>query len=90
MVESWLNNWPHAFSARLSQTEVGPSSGYQVSVELSREEGDHLLGSLMREDVEDLAEEEAAQGVVVEDVWDGLSDETLAAWVQREMDAGRM
>ena len=46
VVDSWLQTWPLPFQARLSAGE-SPTSGYQLSVELSREEGDHLLRRLM-------------------------------------------
>ena len=62
VVDSWLQAWPLPFQARLSAGE-SPTSGYQLSVELSREEGDHLLGRLM----EAVAEEEGEEMPRLED-----------------------
>ena len=53
VVEAWLRDWPRAFQAHLTQND-GVLSGYHLSVELSQEEGDHLLGGLL----EDVAEDE--------------------------------
>ena len=60
VVEAWLRDWPRAFQARLTRVD-GVSSGYRLDVELSDEEGDRLLGSLL----EDVAEEEAEEEVPV-------------------------
>ena len=62
VVDSWLQAWPLAFQARLLAGE-SLTSGYQLSVELSREEGDHLLGRLM----EAVAEEEVGEMPRLED-----------------------
>ena len=53
IVHTWLQNWPLPFQACLLAGE-NPTSGYQLLVELSQEEGDYLIGRLM----ENLAEEE--------------------------------
>ena len=62
VVDSWLQAWPLPFQACLSAGE-SPTSGYQLLVELSREEGDHLLGRLM----EAVAEEEGEEMPRLED-----------------------
>ena len=49
VIDRWLQNWLVPSQARLSQG-AALMSGYQLSVELSQEEGDHLLGSLLEDE----------------------------------------
>ena len=52
VVDQWLRDWASPHQARLT-ANLNPTSGYELSIMLSPEDGDRLLGWLLAEPSEE-------------------------------------
>ena len=59
-MDQWLRDWAYPHRARLT-AGPNPTSGYELSIELSPEDGDWLLGSLLAEPSEEEEENRARE-----------------------------
>ena len=55
VVDQWLRDWASPHQARLT-AGPNPTSGYELSIQLSPEDGDRLLGSLLAEPSDEMEE----------------------------------
>ena len=59
-MDQWLQDWAYPHWARLT-AGLNPTSGYELSIELSPEDGDRLLGLLLAEPSEEEEESRARE-----------------------------